>query len=96
MTERFREGKHFFPPPEFEIFPPNEENKVEANARVYLVTPPRIKHAHYYVSIVKPIRCISVSNLFYWSNTVYVSDGLSVHHQDCFLASSRQYLYVQS
>ena len=33
-------------------------------------------------SIVKPTRCINVSNLFYWSNTLHVSDGLSVHHQE--------------
>jgi hypothetical protein len=31
------------------------------------------------ISIVKPTRCINVSNLFYWSNTPHVSDGLSVH-----------------
>jgi len=34
------------------------------------------------VFIVKPTRCIKVSNLFYWSNTLHVSDGLSVHHQE--------------
>ena len=34
------------------------------------------------VSIVKPTRCVNVSNLFYWSNAVHVSDGLSVHHQE--------------
>jgi len=33
-------------------------------------------------SIVKPTRCIKVSNLFYWSNILHVSDGLSVHHQE--------------
>ena len=36
----------------------------------------------FYISIVKPTRCINVSNLFYWCNTLHVSDGLSVHHQD--------------
>jgi len=35
------------------------------------------------ISIVKPTRCISVSNLFYFGNdTLHVSDGLSVHHQE--------------
>ena len=34
------------------------------------------------VSVVKPTRCMNVSNLFYWSNTLHVSDGLSVHHQE--------------
>ena len=34
------------------------------------------------ISIAKPSRCISVSNLFSWSNTVHDSDGLSVHHQE--------------
>ena len=34
------------------------------------------------VSIVKPTRCITVSNLFYWSNTLHVSDGLPVHHHE--------------
>jgi len=33
-------------------------------------------------SIVKPTRCINVSNLLYWSDTLHVSDGLSVHHQE--------------
>ena len=35
------------------------------------------------ISIVKPIRCTSVSTLFYfWNDTLHVSDGLSVHHQE--------------
>jgi len=34
------------------------------------------------ISIVKPTRCINVWNLFYWSNPLHVSDGLSVHHQE--------------
>ena len=35
------------------------------------------------ISIVKPTRCTNVSNLFYfWNDTVHVSDGLSVHHQE--------------
>ena len=33
-------------------------------------------------SIVKPTRCINVSNLFYCINNLHVSDGLSVHHQE--------------
>jgi len=32
------------------------------------------------ISIVKPTRCTSSSNLF-WNNTLHVTDGLSVHHQ---------------
>jgi len=36
----------------------------------------------YVISITKPTRCINVSNLFYWTNTVHVSDRLSVHHQE--------------
>jgi len=35
-----------------------------------------------WISIVKPTRCINVSNLFYWSNTLHVSDVPSVHHQE--------------
>jgi len=34
-----------------------------------------------YISIVKPTRCTNVSNLFHCSDTLYVSDGLPVHHQ---------------
>jgi len=60
------------------------------------------------ISIVKPARCTSFSNLF-WSDTLHVSDGLSVHHQEfktvhtatghlsnnvvCLLASRQQYLF---
>ena len=35
-------------------------------------------------SIVKLTRCTNVLNLFYFilSNTVHVSDGLSIHHQE--------------
>jgi len=37
----------------------------------------------YTISIIKPTRCTNVSNLFYfWNNTLHVSDGLSVHHQE--------------
>ena len=47
------------------------------------------------VSILKPTTGINVSNLFYWSNTLHVSDGLSVHHHtaDCLLANSQQCLF---
>ena len=63
------------------------------------------------ICIVKPKRCTNVSNLFYfWNDTLHVSDGLSVHHQEfktvhtatdtavCLLPSRQQYLllYVQS
>jgi len=34
------------------------------------------------LSIVKPTRCTTVSNLFYFEMTLHVSDGLSVHHQE--------------
>jgi len=35
------------------------------------------------ISIVKPTRCTSFSNLFYFcSSTLYISDGLSVRHQE--------------
>jgi len=34
------------------------------------------------IYVVKPTRCINVSYLFYWSNDLHVSDGLSVHHQE--------------
>jgi len=55
--------------------------------------------------IVKPTRCTNVSNLFFWSNILHVSDGLSVHHQEfktvhtatgiksnrhCYLLTSKQ------
>jgi hypothetical protein len=33
-------------------------------------------------SIVKPTRRIKVWNLFYWSNTLHVSDYLFIHHQE--------------
>ena len=33
-------------------------------------------------STVKPTRCIGVLNLFYWSNALHVSGGLSVRHQE--------------
>jgi len=32
--------------------------------------------------MAKPTRRINVSYLFYWRNTLHVSDGLSVHHQE--------------
>jgi hypothetical protein len=47
-----------------------------------------INRKKYYncISIVKPTRCTNVSNLFYfilfWSNTLHVSEGFSVHHQE--------------
>ena len=34
------------------------------------------------VSIVKPIRCTNISNLFDFGITLHASDGLSVHHQE--------------
>ena len=40
-----------------------------------------VRRELYLISTVKPNRCINVSNLFYWSNTLHVSDGLSVHQE---------------
>jgi len=34
------------------------------------------------ISIVKPTRCTSVSNLFYFGMTLHVSDDLSIHRQE--------------
>ena len=34
------------------------------------------------ISIVQPPGRTEVSNIFTWSNTLHVSDGLSVHHQE--------------
>ena len=41
-----------------------------------------VASATHCISTVKPIKCINISNLFYWRNTLQVSDGLSVHHQE--------------
>jgi len=38
-------GNFFFPPPEFAIFPLNEENKLKANTRVNHVTHP-VQNTH--------------------------------------------------
>jgi hypothetical protein len=35
-----------------------------------------------YIAIVKPTRCNSFSNYSFLHNTLHVSDGLSVHHQE--------------
>jgi len=34
------------------------------------------------ISIVKPTRCTSISNLFYFGMTLHVLDSLSIHHQE--------------
>jgi hypothetical protein len=34
------------------------------------------------ILIVKPTRCTSFSNYVFLHNTLHVSDGLSVHHQE--------------
>ena len=39
------------------------------------------KQTGYLTSIVKQTRCTNVPNLF-WNDTLRVSDGLSVHHQE--------------
>ena len=39
-----------------------------------------IASINFIISIVKPTRCTTVSNLFYFGMTLHVSDGLSVHH----------------
>ena len=42
-----------------------------------------MQYTGYTVSLVKPTRCTSVSNLFYFGMTLYIfSDGPSVHHQE--------------
>jgi len=72
------------PPPRF------DPRTVEPVASCYTDWAMRVhrtihKHAEklkcYYISIVKPTRRTSVSNLFYFGITFHVSDGLSVHHQ---------------
>ena len=45
-----------------------------------------------YIPIVKPTRCINVSNLLYWSNTLHVSYSLSVHHQEFDCTYSKRHL----
>jgi len=38
---------------------------------------------YFYISIVNPTRCSNFSDFLYlWDNTLHVSDGLSVHHQE--------------
>jgi hypothetical protein len=50
-------------------------------ASQYIATQDRA--ASQYISIVNPTRCSNFSNLFYFlDNTLHVSDGLSVHHQE--------------
>ena len=39
-------------------------------------------YPRYDISIVKPTRCTSFSNFLFWNNTLHVSGGLSVHHQE--------------
>jgi len=50
--------------------------------------------------MVKPTRCINVSNLFYWISTAHVSDGFSVLHQELKTVHTATgiclLLYVQS
>jgi hypothetical protein len=35
-----------------------------------------------YISVVKPTRCTCFSHLSILNNTLHISDGLSIHHQD--------------
>ena len=39
------------------------------------------------ISIVKPTRCISVSNLFYWSNILHVLDRPK--HVECYAKKNK-------
>jgi len=49
---------------------------------ICIVTVPP-KSTEYSISIVKTTRCTNISNLFCFGiNTLHVSDGLSVHHQE--------------
>ena len=42
-----------------------------------------ISNMYFLISILKPTRCTSVSNLFCFGNdALHVSDSLSVHHQE--------------
>jgi len=34
------------------------------------------------LSIVKPTRCINVTFLLFWNDTLHVSEGLPVHHKE--------------
>jgi hypothetical protein len=55
------------------------------------------------IPVVKPTRCTSFSNYLFLNNTVHVSDGLSVHHQEfktlhtptdiCQTAAATNYIY---
>jgi hypothetical protein len=44
--------------------------------------------------IIKPIRCINFSNLF-WEETLHVSDSSSVHHQEFFTVHSAMVYVIQ-
>ena len=50
------------------------------SSRLHETTYPVNDPYNFYISIVKPTRCTNLSNLF-WNDTLHVSDGLSVHHQ---------------
>ena len=52
----------------------------EEKKRVWKFDVHRAVHRHS-ISILKPTGCNNVSILF-WSDTLYVSDSLSVHHQE--------------
>jgi hypothetical protein len=56
--------------------------------RIVQSAPPQISNKHIkmliptIIPIVKPTRCTSFSNYLFSRNTLHVSDGLSVHHQE--------------
>ena len=49
---------------------------------VHTATGIRCLQADYIASIVKPTRCTNESNLLFRNDTLHVSGGLSVHHQE--------------
>jgi hypothetical protein len=44
--------------------------------------------------IIKPTRCTNFSNLF-WNETLHVSDGSSVHHQEIFTVHTATVYVIQ-
>jgi hypothetical protein len=65
------------------------DNTIYATARIKLCKNPWIQRSllilqfQHSITIVNPTRCSNFSSLFYfWDNTLHVSDGLSIHHED--------------
>ena len=59
-----------------------QRQKKKQTPCVYYLYNKKIKKRYSFFSTVKPTRFINVSNLFYWSNTLHVSDSLFFHHQE--------------